>query len=169
MNNKYPLIVGSILLLFATASLADSFSSASLLAEIERSGPEKVVSKYFGKPEWRTILNGIGTAEESWLKVYVELRKGSDGEAGEDLSTALWDVALPRAPFKVFAIERDHSCQFTFEANCPPGGIDSYLTRLEKALGKASTPEQHKMRSRCLAGIEQTRATFKNPKAYCAQ
>lgn len=169
MINKASLVIGSLLLLCASVAWAKKFSSVSVLAEVERSGPEYVISKYYDKPEWQAILNGIGTANDNWLKVYSELRKGADAGASEDLSTALWDVALPEAPFKVFAIEHYDSCEFTFESECPPGGIDSYLNRLEKALGKAATPEEREMKSRCLAGIKKTRAAFPNPKTYCSQ
>ena len=102
-------------------------------------------------------------------KVYVELKKGADGESSEDLSIALWYSALPIAPYKVFAIEHDFSCEFTFEPDCPPGGIDSYLNKLTQGLDQASTPAQYKMKRQCLAGIKKTRAAFPNPKAYCSQ
>ena len=169
MNNRFALILGSVLLLCASATWAGEPSASAVLAEVAKLGPKAAIAKYFNTPGWQVILEKIGTANDDWLKVYVELRKGSDGASGEDLSAAIWDVALPNAPFKVFAIEHDDTCEFTFEAECPPGGIDSYLTRLTKALRQASTPEQLKMKDRCLAGIKKTRAAFPNPKAYCSQ
>ncbi len=168
MNTKELLVIGSFLLCSSAAS-AEKLSAASVLAEVAKSGPRNVISRHFDRPEWQIILNGIGTADDNWLKVYVALRKGADGAAGEDLSAALWDVALPEAPFKVFAVEHENSCEFTFESACPPGGIDSYLNRLEKALDQASTPEQLRLKKLCLAGIRKTQAAFPNPETYCSQ
>lgn len=169
MIKKCVLVFGSFLILCSGAASAEQLSAASILAEVAESDPRDVISRHFDKPEWQTILNGIGTADDNWLKVYVALRKGSDGASGEDLSDALWDVALLKTPFKVFAIEHESSCEFTFESACPPGGIDNYLDHLEQALDQASTPDQHMMRNRCLAGIRKTRAAFPNPEAYCTQ
>jgi hypothetical protein len=169
MNNKLALIFGSALLFCTSTTWAGELSASAVLADAAKVGPERAIAKYYNTPEWQVILKGIGSANDEWLRVYVELRKGSDGESGEDLSAALWDVALPRAPFKIFAIEHDDSCEFSFEAECPPGGIDNYLTRLAKALEKASTTDQLKMKEHCLAGIKKTRASFPNPKAYCSQ
>jgi len=161
---KCVLAIGSFLILCSGAASAEQLSAASILAEVAESGSGEVISRHFDKPEWQAILDGIGTADDNWLKVYVALRKGSDGASGEDLSAALWDVALLKAPFKVFAIEHEDSCEFTFESACPPGGINNYLNRLEKSLDQASTPDQHRMKKLCLAGIRKTRAAFPNPK-----
>jgi hypothetical protein len=169
MSQRFALIFGAALLLCTSASWAGEISASSVLAEVTKLGPKGAMARYFDTPEWRVVLNGIGSANDDWLKVYVELSKGADGESGEDLSAALWDVALPKAPFKVFVIEHDTSCEFTFEAGCPPGGISSYLNRLTKALGQASTPEQHKIKNHCIAGIQKTRAAFPNPRSYCSQ
>ncbi len=166
MNNKCFLAISSFLILCSGAASAEQLSAASILAEVAESGPGEVISRHFDKPEWQAILNGIGTADDNWLKVYVALRKGSDGASGEDLSAALWDGALLKAPFKVFAIEHEDSCEFTFESDCPPSGIDSYLNHLEQALDQASAPDQHVMKNCCLAGIRKTQAAFPNPEAY---
>jgi hypothetical protein len=168
MKNIGIVASGFLLLLFSTASLSGQISATSLIAEIGKSTPEAVIQKYFETPEWQEILQGIGTGEDNWLKVYVELRRGSDGAAGEELSAALWDKAVLAEPFKVFAIERYDSCEFTFEAECPQEGVGRYLDRLELSLGRASTPGEHKMKNRCLVGIKKTRAVFSKPKAYCS-
>ena len=160
--------LGVMLVFCSSAAFAQDISASSVIEQIERSGPKDVIYRYFDKTEWRTILHGIGTGEDSWLKVYSELRKGSDAASGEDLSAALWDSAVLVAPYKVFVIEKYDSCEFTFEAECPPGGVSRYLSRLENALAQASTPEQKAMKKRCLAGIKKTRALFSKPKAYCA-
>jgi len=160
--------LGAMLVFCSSATFAQGISSASVLDQIAKSGPKDVIYRYFDKTEWRTILHGIGTGEDGWLKVYAELRKGSDAASGEDLSAALWDSAVLVAPYKVFAIEKYDSCEFTFEAECPPGGVSRYLNRLEKALAQASTPEQRVMKRRCLAGIKKTRTLFSKPRAYCA-
>jgi hypothetical protein len=159
----------ALLFFFTEVASADNLSAISVLSEVAKSGPKSVINKYYYTGDWDTIVDGIGTADDNWLKVYVELHKGSDAGYSEELDEALFDVALPNAPFKVFAIVQDIDCEFTFDASCPPGGITNYLIRLEQALNKASTPEQHRMKKECLAGIKKTRAAFPNPKAYCTK
>ena len=169
MNNSSSSALGVVLLFCSFATFAGKLSAPEVLAEASKNTPQGAIAKYFYTTEWQEILNGIGSAENEWLKVYVELRKGADGAASEDLSEALWNVALPNSPYKVFAIENEYSCEFTFEASCPPGGIANYLDRLTSALNLLSTPEQRHMRDKCLIGIKKTRATFKNPQAYCTK
>lgn len=165
--NRAPGFVAALLL--AGCAHKPPVSASAVLAEIHSDGARQVISKYIDRPEWEQILRGIGTAEDEWLQVYVELRKQSDGHAGESLSAVLFDVALPVEPYKVFSIEPFVGCEFTFEADCPPDGIERYLSRLESSLKSASTPEQTRIREVCLEGIAKTRLAFPDPKAYCAQ
>lgn len=168
MNIKFSFVYGLFLILLTPLACAEGITSSSILTEIAESSPKVVIYKYLQEPEWQVILDGIGTADDNWLNVYKELKKGSDGAAGEELDLALWNYALPQAPFKVMAITKYSSCEFGFEAECPPGGVMQYLSRLEHALEQAKTPEEYKAREQCLVGIKKTRAVFQDPAAYCA-
>ena len=149
-------------------------SSATLLKHVSTVGPKQAISDYFDKPVWKEILNGIASGKADWLKVYSALRPGSDAGSGEDLGEAIYD-GIPLAPFRIlpllYAENRGHYsiqniCTFGFELDTPKGGINNYLSNIERSLEQASTPEQKSIRKACLLGIAETRKAFKNDKSY---
>ncbi|RDS82357.1 hypothetical protein DWU98_09880 [Dyella monticola] len=127
---------------------------------------------YYAKPRWKVIQQGVASGSDGWLKVYASLDPVTDGEAGEDLGVALSD-ALPVRPFKVLPVLSNNGkytverlCTFTFEVKIPDGGINAYLNRLERALGKANGKREQTMAESCRRGIQATRAAFKNSSYY---
>ena len=125
---------------------AKQMSAEAILARIEAVGARQVIDENIRTASWDRILDGIGSGDPKWLDVYTMLRAHSDGASREDLEAALWNRALPNAPFRVFALAEQKDpyllvdkplCVFTLESECIPDGIESYLNRLERALSKA--------------------------------
>lgn len=175
-----PLLLFALFLLPAASSDAatrKSLTAAVVLEHIEKVGPKKALQEYYDSGEFNQILNGIGTADSKWLDVYTRLYPIADAGAAEDLATAIMDVALPRAPFKVIAIVKaegwsiEDICTFTFHVECPPDGIWPYLDRLEHALRKANnlSPWETSVRDGCMKGIRTARIQFPKEHAinYC--
>lgn len=174
MNVKL-LIAGLLLIFNPLASMASAttlITSDTVLTHIKSVGAKQTVADYFSKPEWEAIKGGIASGNSNWLKVYALLEPVADGEAGEDLSEAVSE-AIPAQPFVVLPmlVNADHVaieqlCTFTFEAKIPSGGVNAYLTRLEKALRKADNGEQQEIRNSCQRGIDVTRSSFRNSQNY---
>lgn len=166
----------SLVLMSATvlsaASTPDHITSDSVLAHVTSVGAKQAVIDYYAKPEWIAIKHGIASGSDGWLKVYVALNSVADGEAGEDLGEAISD-ALPVRPFKVLPILANNGqykveqlCTLTFEAKIPAGGINAYLTHLERSLRKASGQSERTMADSCRRGVNVTRNTFKSSPDY---
>jgi hypothetical protein len=153
-----------------------SLTASDVLRHIDRVGPATALTEYWNTVKARNILHGIGTADPKWLEVYSRLRPVSDAGASEELDDAIFDEALPSAPFRVIALVQrtegwgaESICTFTFEATCPPDGIWPYLDRLEHALGKAKTSREISMRNICMKGIRAARIQIPKQRAihYC--
>jgi hypothetical protein len=174
MNVKL-LIAGLLFVATPLASMASdptSITSDAVLTHIKSVGAKQTVADYFLKPEWAAIKSGIASGNNNWLKVYASLEPVADGEAGEDLSEAVSD-AIPVQPFMVLPmlVSAEHVtveqlCTFTFEAKIPSGGVNAYLTRLEKALRKADNGGQREIENSCQRGIAVTRSNFKSSPNY---
>ena len=68
---------------------------------IKSQGAEAVVNDLFPqKDTWRSVLDQISSGKRDWLQVALELRKGSDGGASEELNMAAAE-ALQKAPAAV--------------------------------------------------------------------
>jgi hypothetical protein len=175
MNVKYPI---TCLLFFFTALAAEGAAAYGqetqgiVLAHIKSVGPKQALADYFAKAEWSMIKNGIASGSSDWLKVYALLESVADGEAGEDLSEAIFE-AIPAKPFKVLPVlasnehyTAEQLCTFTFEVKIPEGGINTYLNRLDAALDKARTQKDRVLADACRRGIKTTRTTFMSSPNY---
>lgn len=161
-----------IISLVSVAASKDSVTSDLVLAHIKSVGAKRALSDYFAKPQWAAIEKGIASGDDGWLRVYVSLEPVADGEAGEDLSDAVFE-ALPFRPFKVLPLlegsgqyTAQQLCTFTFEAKTPDGGINKYLHRLEQSLNTAADPGERILADSCRKGIQATRSAFKDSPYY---
>lgn len=176
---RLTIITSAVILgIFTNASFAASeklLTAVSVNKHIDEVGAKEALHEYWSSKAFWQILDGIGTADPEWLKVYSRLRPVSDAGASEDLSDAIYNVALANKPFKVIALVQEAGwnvesiCTFEFEAQCPPDGIWPYLNRLEKNLNKAKTNWEKSVKKTCMKGIRAAKIVFPKQKAveYC--
>jgi len=92
-----------------------------IMAEVSKRSPRSVVSELYAQPEtWYMVLQNIATGSESWLRVAVALRAGSDAGASEMLTRSVGE-ALENSPESVFLIALP---EFNLESICGPPDID---------------------------------------------
>ena len=153
-----------------SANCQEQKLSSKVLEQVNAVGVKQVIKEYYDKPIWNEILKGISSGKPEWLEVYTALKKGSDGASGEDLGEAVYS-GIPVAPFQVLPFLSDENkgrrsiedlCTFTFEASIPEGGINNYLTRIEKSLKLAKTKKELSIQRNCLQGLAKTRQEIKN-------
>lgn len=169
VDMKY--LIACLFFFCATAAAEGAVAPAQItpgmvLAHIKSIGPKRAVADYFAKAEWSTIKDGVASGSDAWLKVYAWLKPAADGEAGEDLSEAIFE-AIPARPFKVIPIlaSSEHQtteqlCTFTFEAKIPEGGINAYLNRLDAALDRARSQKDRAVADACRRGVKTTRKSL---------
>jgi hypothetical protein len=158
-------IIGIVLLNVVGVSTAAESIASKISREINQSNSRQVLRKYYDTPLWvNTMVPGIKTAEDEWLKVAEQLQRGADAAAGEDLDSALY-AALPIRPFAVLRVLGKHYkrrmsylCQVSFEAEIPEGGALPYLERVRHALDSASTKQQKAIATECKNGLDKSRA-----------
>lgn len=160
------LLLATMLCLPISEALASDPSANDVLAHIRRAGEQRALGDYFRPDRWPNLMRGIASGDPAWLRVYQALRPVSDGEAGEDLGGAIFD-ALPKQPFRVLPILEGEThttvrqlCTFGFESKYPDGGIESYLTRLDRSLALAAGEEEERVAAQCQLGIRATRESI---------
>lgn len=168
--------IGILFTLISFSVYADvkqpKLTAEKVLNYISANGATKTVADYYDKQDWKVMMKGISSGNTKWLKVYSLLNPIADASAGEDIGEAIFD-ALPSRPFQVLPLLTADSvytveqvCTFTFEDKVPSGGVNKYLTRLERSLEKANSKSQYLTAQSCIRGINATKATFMKDKNY---
>jgi hypothetical protein len=166
VSRRAPIALFLLPMILGQAIAQQVMSPGQVLAHIRSVGSKQALVDYFQASTWDVLMRGIRSGDDGWLNVYAALRPAADGETGEDLEEAVFD-AIPRRPFRVlpFLVQAHKQtvqqlCTFTFESQMPEGGVNNYLSQLDRSLKLAVTKEQRQMAVECHLGIEVSRKQF---------
>jgi hypothetical protein len=116
MRGPFALLL-SALVAYAAHS-GEALAPSNLHALIKEKGARAVIDSLWGTAKWDSMIKGVASGDEVWLKVAVELAPGSDAGSASELRDAVaW--ALPRAPARVIAVA-EQSELFRDSCSGPP-------------------------------------------------
>lgn len=146
-----------------TTSVGKSVTPAEVFALIKTEGAARAVVLLDKSGAWAlSVIPGIESAQPDWLEVARALNSKTDAGGSEELDDAL-DGALLGAPYVVLPMAKelwwsgsDTLCRYPWDSD-PPGGVESYVLNLRKALEKEPPSEQlRSLRAECLRVIDAT-------------
>ncbi|WP_380182613.1 hypothetical protein [Kalamiella sp. sgz302252] len=93
------------LLLPLSVSASPPVTAEKLAKDIEKQGPEKVISELYTHEEkdWRYVTEQIAKGDDNWLHIAALLAPGADADSAETLSVAV-GLAIPHNPSGVLHI-----------------------------------------------------------------
>jgi hypothetical protein len=143
-------------LIACAAQSGETLAPSSLLAMINEKGARAVIDSLWGTTRWDTMIKGVASGDEAWLKVAVELAPGSDAGSASELRDAVaW--ALPHAPARVIAVA-EQSELFRDSCSGPPVDFPSddpkaYFGAAISAVQKVTDPALKAARQACLTKL----------------
>jgi hypothetical protein len=128
-------------------------SAEALLTRIAKEGGHKVLWELWDHEDsFGYVLDGVESADTSWLKVATALRPFADGGASLSLDYAV-ALALPKAPDRVLALV-GHGFDVEYICTSPfiepdPGVAEAYERQALAALAKVKAPALAPIASEC--------------------
>jgi hypothetical protein len=164
--------IGLLLLAFTGATeigkATESLSTPqSIIAALATRDCRAVVNELWTSDSWdKHVSPGIKGADAKWLDIAERVRTCTDAGASEDLDDALAE-ALLKAPYQVLPIlkrlwwiDGARACRFGVDSELP-GGVASYLNRLERVLQVTPPKNVASLRNECMVGIRETHAELR--------
>jgi hypothetical protein len=137
----------------------------SILREVSKRGAAIIILELYNNTEaWQTVLRGIATGTEPWLKVAVALHPGSDAGSSEMLGLSVGE-ALENEPENVFRIALG---EFQLGSVCSGPDVDdprydSYelamaaIKRRQQRVAAISDPRIKISRNKCIEILEESK------------
>lgn len=98
-----------------------SLTASAAMERIKNKGVSKALESFYeNKKDWQALLAGVGSGDEKWLNVAVQLKKATDAGTSEQLYLAVGE-ALEHSPTNVFKIAFP---AFTIDMVCTGPDID---------------------------------------------
>ena len=165
-------LTGFVLLAGASAAIAGATAvenipePAAILSDVSARGAPAVVRElYDHRARWSSILRRVELGEETWLRVAVALRPGTDAGSASELHDSV-TAALAAAPINVLRVTVP---KFPLTDLCsgrhdPPATYEAAVSEVDKmmaAVASIKIPELSKRRDDCLRALEASRADLK--------
>jgi hypothetical protein len=137
----------------------------AILAEIHPGKETEAVVKLFDQPgRWNAVLDGVASAEQTWLDVAEALRPGTDAHSSETLGMALAEAFL-RAPARVlrrFGPETAcGSMGFADQSDMNLPDIRRLWERRRAAAAAIAAPDLAMAKKHCLAELDTIKGYLK--------
>jgi len=126
-------------------------------ALIKEKGARQTIDSLWDTPQWITLIAGVSSGDQAWLKIAEEIWPGSDAGSASELRDAMaW--ALPKAPAKVLALaKRGEFWKDTCDGppvDFPPQGSATYFKEALAAVGHVAESSLRATRDECLKKLK---------------